>query len=76
MVVVAFFGWTDQLPVVGPLPEGLPAPALGGLQWSDVSSMIGPALGIALITFADTAVLSRLLRAGASRWTATTRWRR
>ena len=63
MVVVAFFGWTDQLPVVGPLPEGLPAPALGGLQWSDVSSMIGPALGIALITFADTAVLSRAFAA-------------
>ena len=32
MVVVAFFGWTDQLPVVGPLPGGLPAPALGGLH--------------------------------------------
>ena len=63
MVVVAFFGWTDQLPVVGPLPEGLPAPALGGLQWSDVSSMIGPALCIALITFADTAVLSRAFAA-------------
>lgn len=61
MVLVAALGWTDQLPVVGALPEGLPAPALGGLQWSDVSSMIGPALGIALIAFTDTAVLSRSL---------------
>ena len=63
MVAVAALGWEDQLPVVGALPEGLPAPALSGLTWSDVTALIGPALGIALIAFADTAVLSRSLAA-------------
>ncbi|MCZ7631279.1 MAG: SulP family inorganic anion transporter [Microthrixaceae bacterium] len=63
MVFAAVFGWADQVPVVGALPRGLPSPALGGLQWSDVSSMIGPALGTALIAFTDTAVLSRSLAA-------------
>jgi high affinity sulfate transporter 1 len=63
MALVAALGWDDQLPVVGALPEGLPAPALSGLGWNDVTSLIGPALGIALIAFTDTAVLSRSLAA-------------
>ena len=45
------------------LPSGLPAPALGGLSWGDVGSLIGPAFGIALIAFADTGVLSRVFAA-------------
>jgi MFS superfamily sulfate permease-like transporter len=57
------FGLDDEIPVVGALPEGLPAPALGGLDWSDVASLVGPALGIALIAFADTGVLSRTFAA-------------
>ena len=63
MLLVAVFGWRDELPVVGSLPTGLPAPALGGLIWSDVVSLIGPAFGIALIAFADTGVLSRVFAA-------------
>ncbi len=59
MVAVAIGGWRDDLPVVGALPSGLPAPALDGLMWSDVRSLVGPAFGIALIAFADTSVLSR-----------------
>lgn len=59
MVLVAAAGWRDDVPTVGALPTGLPAPALGGLEWGDVVSLVGPALGIALIAFADTAVLSR-----------------
>ncbi|TFD57382.1 SulP family inorganic anion transporter [Cryobacterium suzukii] len=57
--VTAVFGLRDALPVVGALPQGLPAPALGGLQWADAAALVVPALGIALIAFADTAVLSR-----------------
>ena len=57
--VTAVFGLRDALPVVGALPRGLPAPALGGLQWADAAGLVAPALGIALIAFADTAVLSR-----------------
>lgn len=47
------------VPVVGALPRGLPAPALGGLGWSDVRSLLPAAVGIALVAFADTGVLSR-----------------
>lgn len=60
---VAVAGLDDEIPVVGALPRGLPAPALGGLSWGDVGSLIGPALGIALIAFADTGVLSRAFAA-------------
>lgn len=51
------------VPVVGPLPSGLPAPALGALSWGDVVSLAAPALGIALVAFADTGVLSRAFAA-------------
>jgi len=55
----AILGVQDRLQVVGALPPGLPAPALGGLEWADAAALAVPALGIALIAFADTAVLSR-----------------
>jgi high affinity sulfate transporter 1 len=63
MALVAALGWSDEIPVVGSLPRGLPAPALGGLTWGDVGSLLGPALGVALIAFADTGVLSRVFAA-------------
>jgi MFS superfamily sulfate permease-like transporter len=53
----------EAVPVVGPLPTGLPAPALDTLGWGDVSSLIAPALGVALVAFADTGVLSRAFAA-------------
>ncbi|HEY5852796.1 MAG TPA: SulP family inorganic anion transporter, partial [Aldersonia sp.] len=56
-------GWEDRIPVVGALPQGLPAPALDGITWSDVGSLAAPAFGIALIAFADTGVLSRTFAA-------------
>ena len=59
MIGLAVFGSRNEVPVVGALPRGLPTPALGGLDWGDVTSLIGPAAGIALIAFADTGVLSR-----------------
>ncbi|WP_236629055.1 SulP family inorganic anion transporter [Cryobacterium roopkundense] len=61
--LTAIFGLENELPVVGALPQGLPAPALGGLQWSDVAGLVLPAFGISLIAFADTAVLSRTFAA-------------
>jgi high affinity sulfate transporter 1 len=63
VVLTAVFGWQDEVPVVGALPRGLPAPALGGLGWSDVGTLVAPALGIALIAFADTGILSRTFAA-------------
>lgn len=61
--LTAIFGLSDRLAVVGALPQGLPAPALGGLQWSDVLALVLPAAGIALVAFTDTAVLSRTFAA-------------
>jgi high affinity sulfate transporter 1 len=63
MVVTAVFALGDALPVVGALPQGLPAPALAGLMWSDVAALAGPAAGIALVAFTDSAVLSRTFAA-------------
>ncbi|WP_082092079.1 SulP family inorganic anion transporter [Demequina pelophila] len=63
MVVTWAFSLADALPTVGALPQGLPAPALGGLEWSDVKDLAIPALGIALVAFTDSAVLSRTLAA-------------
>src|SRR5690606_2159616 len=57
--VTVLSGLQDRVPVVGEIPRGLPAPALGGLGWSDVGALTGPAFGVALIAFADTIVLSR-----------------
>ena len=56
-------GLAELMPMVGALPQGLPAPALGGLQWSDVAALALPAAGIALVAFTDSAVLSRTLAA-------------
>jgi high affinity sulfate transporter 1 len=61
--LTAIFGLSGALPVVGALPQGLPAPALSGLTWADVASLVLPAGGIALVAFTDTAVLSRSLAA-------------
>ncbi|MFN7148833.1 MAG: SulP family inorganic anion transporter [Microthrixaceae bacterium] len=63
IVATAIWNLDDDLAVVGALPSGLPAPALSGLEIGDVVSLIGPAVGIALIAFADTGVLSRTFAA-------------
>jgi high affinity sulfate transporter 1 len=56
--------WLDlDLPVVGSLPGGLPGPALAGLGWGDVASLLPAAAGIAIVTFADTGVLAHTLAA-------------
>lgn len=63
MAVTAALGLEQELPTVGALPAGFPAPALGGLSAADALRLALPALGIALITFADTGVLSRTMAA-------------
>jgi len=52
-----------SVPVVGRLPSGLPAPALGGVERGDIVSLLPAAFGIALVAFADTGVLSRVFAA-------------
>ncbi|WP_062382836.1 SulP family inorganic anion transporter [Demequina iriomotensis] len=63
MAVVAATGVGDTVATVGALPQGLPAPALGGLRWDDAAALVAPAAGIALVAFTDSAVLSRTLAA-------------
>ena len=47
------------LPVVGPVPPGLPSFKLPTMDWADLGTMVAAALGIFLVAFADTSVLSR-----------------
>jgi len=56
-------GMSDDIGVVGALPSGLPLPSFGGIVWSEVGQLVGPAVGIALIAFADSGVLSRTFAA-------------
>ncbi|MEV4151836.1 SulP family inorganic anion transporter [Nocardia salmonicida] len=59
IAISAAAGLTDDIGMVGALPEGLPLPSIGGIDWDDIVHLIGPAAGIALIAFADSGVLSR-----------------
>lgn len=45
--------------LVGDLPRGLPSPAVPDVDWQTLRSLLGAALGIAFVSFADTSVLSR-----------------
>lgn len=65
MLFIVLTGWQHQLPVVGAMPEGLPLPAMPSTRWDDWAELAVPALGIALIAFADTSVLSRTFAARA-----------
>ena len=58
---LAVAGLHLHVPVVGALPGGFPGPALGGLGWADVVSLLPAAAGIAIVTFADTGVLTHAL---------------
>lgn len=62
-VATAVWGLNDDVKVTGALPQGLPAPALGGIAWTDVLLLLPAAAGIALMAFADTGVLSQSLAA-------------
>lgn len=62
-IATTVLGWSDEIPVVGRLAQELPTPALGGLTWDDVVSLVPAAAGVAVIAFADTGVLSRVFAA-------------
>jgi high affinity sulfate transporter 1 len=57
--VAAALGWLDGVPVVGDLPQGLPRPALSGDVFGHLGQLVAAAVGVALVAFADTSVLSR-----------------
>ncbi|BAS07698.1 probable sulfate transporter Rv1739c/MT1781 [Arthrobacter sp. Hiyo4] len=41
-LAVAVLGLQDRIKVTGALPQGLPAPALGGIGWADVLALLPP----------------------------------
>ena len=45
--------------VLGPLPQGLPVPSLPRIGVADMTSVLMGGLAVALVSFADTSVLSR-----------------
>ena len=58
-VAVLGLGEESDLSLVGPLPQGLPSFTLPELSVGDVTALVAGAVGIALVSFADTSVLSR-----------------
>jgi high affinity sulfate transporter 1 len=60
-LVVAFFDLATRsdVSVLGPLPRGLPAPILPFVQVADWVSILMGGAAVALVSFADTSVLSR-----------------
>jgi high affinity sulfate transporter 1 len=49
----------SHLSVVGPLPKGLPSFQVPSVSAADIGALVAGAVGIALVSFADTSVLSR-----------------
>ena len=49
------------LPVIGPLPVGLPPLTIPSIEPGDILALVPAALGIALVSATDTSVLSRTL---------------
>jgi SulP family sulfate permease len=62
MVVVALFD--VDVAVVGEFASGLPSPGLPDVGWSDVVSLIGPAIAVALLVYPDSVLTARSLAYG------------
>jgi high affinity sulfate transporter 1 len=60
-VAVGVFGLAERygLSVVGTLPKGLPSFRFPSVPTEDLGALVAGAIGIALVSFADTSVLSR-----------------
>lgn len=63
-VAVAVLGLEEQgIAVVGPVPSGLPTPALPALGWSDITALIGSAAAITFVGYSDVALTGRAFAA-------------
>jgi high affinity sulfate transporter 1 len=58
-VAVWALGLAGRLSVVGAVPRGIPLPVLPMVRLSELPELFFSAVGIALVSFADTSVLSR-----------------
>jgi len=64
IAAVVAFDLTDRgVQVIGVLPRGLPSPAIPDVRLDDLPLLLSGAMGIALVTVADTSVLSQSLAA-------------
>jgi len=66
-LAVNLFGLNEQLRVVGEVPRGVPWPSLPRVSLAELGELATAAAGIALVSFADTSVLSRTV-AGRNRY--------
>jgi high affinity sulfate transporter 1 len=62
-IAVGALGLADEISVVGVLPQGLPGLTIPQVDLADLSLLLAGAAGIALVSFADTSVLSRTFAA-------------
>ncbi len=62
-IAVTALGLGGRIAVVGAVPRGVPLPALPSVHLTDVGELLVAAMGIALVSFADTSVLSRTFAA-------------
>ena len=58
-VIVGQLGLSGEVPVVGPLPKGLPSFSLPTVDAGQLGRLVTAAFAIAVVAFADTSVLSR-----------------
>lgn len=63
-LVVVVFSLSDRgIHVVGAIPAGIPVPGVTGVAASDISLLLLPAIGIALVGFSDNALTARAFAA-------------
>lgn len=60
---VTLFGWGERISIVGHVPRGIPLPAWPNVTLHEIGELFTAALGIALVAFADTSVISRTFAA-------------
>ena len=60
-LVVFFFGYdqTAAVKVLGSLPQGLPSFSFPSINWADIQTIAIGGCAVAMVSFADTSVLSR-----------------
>jgi high affinity sulfate transporter 1 len=58
-LLVRALGLAGDVPVIGAVPQGLPAFGVPSISIEDVKTLVPAAIGIAFVAFADTSVLSR-----------------
>lgn len=62
-VVAAFSLERNGIRVIGEIPSGLPTPDLPGIGLADISALVVPAAGIAIVAFSDNVLTGRTFAA-------------